>query len=114
SVSRRRYDTPRGSFGARACPPLALELMEGLHALLSRPCRHRGIGHVTMDHAVSDGALGLLVGSLVVLELRDWARAWRQIHAAASPPPETSATPQRAAMAPGSPGRGLPTHTYYL
>jgi hypothetical protein len=58
--------------------------------------------------------VGLLVGSLVVLELRDWARGWRQIHSAASPPPNASASSQRAAAPPGSSGTGLPTHTYHL
>jgi hypothetical protein len=58
--------------------------------------------------------LGLLFGSLVALELRDWARGWRQIHSAASPPPDASASPQRAAAAPRLPGKGLPTHTYHL
>jgi hypothetical protein len=43
SVSRCRYDTPRGSYDARACPlRLARVLMEGLHALRGRPCRHGG------------------------------------------------------------------------
>jgi hypothetical protein len=58
--------------------------------------------------------LGLLIGSLVALELRDWARGWRQGHVAAPSPPDIPASPQRAAAPPRSSGTGLPTHTYHL